>query len=317
MALQAGTRENRTLRAGLAGSRGTYDIELLLLEQGPEFGAYVRPFQSHLDRLLEMLAKEAARLGPDVRRDVKNYHSILQWPTRQLQYAHILRKMSKSLAGRKVLDAGCGPSSFSRVLADLGAEVHAVDQDAELIQLLKSPDSFLHDPRVQYSVEDVTKPSLADESFDIVILNGVLNYLLPRPRDTVALREMLRVLKPGGMLIASIALVSGRNGFLLAHPRTLIRQLLKHPTDNPVRYRHKYTVTTAVQYLMKPFPSYGADAAIEKLKAVAITPQAIRQFWRSHWVEGVAYSSTNPSQRDKNWCSVELIITKRDNQPCI
>jgi SAM-dependent methyltransferase len=55
------------------------------------------------------------------------------------------------------------------------------------------------DPGLRLEVEDATRLGYADETFDHVICVSVLEHIGPG-RDVVALGEMWRVLKPGGLL---------------------------------------------------------------------------------------------------------------------
>src|SRR6516225_5852084 len=68
------------------------------------------------------------------------------------------------IAGRRVLDAGCGPGAYAEWLVDQGAEVVGVDISQRMVELarrrLKGRASVIH--------ADLSAPidSLASESFD-------------------------------------------------------------------------------------------------------------------------------------------------------
>jgi len=99
-----------------------------------------------------------------------------------------------ALAGKRVLDAGCGGGRYAKLLGDHGANVlgidlsSAVDKAAELCAGL---------PNVQIVQGDLLDPPVADEAFDMVFSIGVLHHS-PDPRRAFA--EIARRVRPGGRL---------------------------------------------------------------------------------------------------------------------
>lgn len=55
--------------------------------------------------------------------------------------------------------------------------------------------------RITYAVQDVTSLALPDASVDLVIFKSVIGALGARERQAAALREINRVLRPGGLLL--------------------------------------------------------------------------------------------------------------------
>lgn len=100
--------------------------------------------------------------------------------------------------GRRILDAGCGSGPLSAALRAKGAIVTGVDGSPAMLELARQrlgEDAALH-------VADLSRPLPFDDgAFDDVVASLVLHYL----RDWEApLRELRRVLKPGGRLIMSV-----------------------------------------------------------------------------------------------------------------
>lgn len=94
------------------------------------------------------------------------------------------------VAGRRVLDAGCGLGLYMARLAAQGAIVHGIELEDERARAARvvSPQA------IQASAEALPYP---DESFDLVFSNEVLEHVTS---DRQAVREAVRVLAPGGRL---------------------------------------------------------------------------------------------------------------------
>ncbi|MFT3888403.1 MAG: class I SAM-dependent methyltransferase [Arachnia sp.] len=102
------------------------------------------------------------------------------------------------VAGRRILDAGCGSGALSVALRERGAEVAGFDASAAMLDVARSRLGADADLRVA----DLGDPlPYADAAFDDVAASLVLHYL----RDWSApLAELRRVLTPGGRLVLSV-----------------------------------------------------------------------------------------------------------------
>jgi SAM-dependent methyltransferase len=102
------------------------------------------------------------------------------------------------VAGRRILDAGCGSGPLFAALRDRGAIVSGFDMSAGMLEQARrrlGPDADLR-------VADLADPlPFPDDAFDDVVASLVLHYL----EDWgPALAELRRVLTPGGRLIVSV-----------------------------------------------------------------------------------------------------------------
>jgi ubiquinone/menaquinone biosynthesis C-methylase UbiE len=121
---------------------------------------------------------------------------------RRLAVALSFAKGLQLPAGARALDIGCGPGVAALSLAHSGLEVHASDLvEQQLARTRQRAEAAGISHRVSTSVEDIHALSFADESFDLVFVVGVLEWL---EDPTKGLREIARVLKPGGRAVLSV-----------------------------------------------------------------------------------------------------------------
>jgi arsenite methyltransferase len=115
---------------------------------------------------------------------------------RQFNHGKVLIAALHLAPGERVLDVGCGTGRLGEHVAGLVApdgEVVGVDPLPLRIEL-----AARKNPRFKALVgraEDLS--AFADASFDVVYANSVFHWVADKPR---ALREALRVLKPGGRI---------------------------------------------------------------------------------------------------------------------
>ncbi|MEU6410854.1 methyltransferase domain-containing protein [Microbispora sp. NPDC046933] len=99
--------------------------------------------------------------------------------------------------GERVLDAGCGTGRNLAAMIDAGAHPTGIDYSSGMLGVAR-----LRHPEVPVHEADLEAPyPFPDETFDAVLCALVAEHL-DRPLD--ALREMRRVLRPGGRLVLSV-----------------------------------------------------------------------------------------------------------------
>ncbi|MFL5906772.1 MAG: class I SAM-dependent methyltransferase, partial [Solirubrobacterales bacterium] len=111
--------------------------------------------------------------------------------------------------GARLLDLGCGTGHQMAELRGRGFEVTGVDGSPEMLEHARAnnPDAELHGA----DVEDLP---LEDRSFDYILCIEVLRYLR-NPERCVA--EMARVLRPGGVALATATPRFNLNGYALVN----------------------------------------------------------------------------------------------------
>jgi SAM-dependent methyltransferase len=107
------------------------------------------------------------------------------------------------------LDLGCGTGSLSLALAEAVPDVRITGVDLSPAYLAHAR-SKTSDPRITFEQADATALHHADASFDAVLSLLVLNFVSEPAR---AIREMVRVARPGGTVAAAVW--DFRGGFTL------------------------------------------------------------------------------------------------------
>jgi SAM-dependent methyltransferase len=113
--------------------------------------------------------------------------------------------------GEAVLDLGCGAGFDAFVAAQLvgpAGRVVGIDLSPEMLAMAEAGLREAKSPQIEFQVAQVEVLPFPDASFDVALSNGVLNLI---PDKAAALREIFRVLRPGGRLQAcDIGLVGDR-----------------------------------------------------------------------------------------------------------
>ncbi|MGE7952340.1 class I SAM-dependent methyltransferase [Lysinibacillus xylanilyticus] len=106
----------------------------------------------------------------------------------------------EEVEGKSLLDAGCREGYLSRILAQKGAIVTAVDYSEKMLEIARA--RTRGEVTIQYEYGNCEKLNfLADEQFDCIVSNMVLQDL---ENYKEALSEMYRLLKPNSTFIFSI-----------------------------------------------------------------------------------------------------------------
>ncbi|GAA4331280.1 class I SAM-dependent methyltransferase [Flaviaesturariibacter amylovorans] len=114
-------------------------------------------------------------------------------------YAQALAALVPEGAGQ-LLELACGTGRLTRHLLPrlpAGGTLEASDLNPDMLAVAKR---LLQDPRLRWSVADAQELPFAEGRFDAVLCGFGLMFVPDKPK---ALREMHRVLRPGGRLLAT------------------------------------------------------------------------------------------------------------------
>ncbi len=109
----------------------------------------------------------------------------------------LLLDLMGDLAGMRFLDAGCGDGALVCAAAARGAEATGIDPDPAMVAAAqaRAADQGIRATFIDGRVERLPFP---DSSFDVV---GAITVLCFLPDASAGIREMARVLRPGGRLV--------------------------------------------------------------------------------------------------------------------
>ena len=143
-------------------------------------------------------------MGTDKKRDNKwfwnRYAKLYDFEINRFSgkaYKEMYRLMAASLSpDMNVLEVATGTGLIAVNIAALVRHVDATDFSPKMIEAAKKKKA---PGNIDFSVEDATALSFANNSYDAVIVSNAL-HIMPDPAKTLA--NISRVLKPKGLLIA-------------------------------------------------------------------------------------------------------------------
>ncbi len=148
------------------------------------------------------------------------------WAGRSLGEIHdTLVELAGLHGGEEILDVGCGTGILSSRLARVsnGIVVCGLDAGSRMIKAAEKRVQR-HDHQAEYRVGTATQLPYSDGRFDVVV-SCLLFHLLQGPEKELALREIFRILKPGGKYVCAefeTAPVGFFRGHVSAYPSDLI-----------------------------------------------------------------------------------------------
>lgn len=164
------------------------------------------------------------------------YGSCFTYSRMRLQEA-LERELPQNAAGLRALDVGCGTGHHLADLARRGFGVAGIDGSSDMLE-----EARRNNPGVELHQADVAALPFADASFDVVLCVEVLRYLA---EPTTCITEMARVLRPGGVCLATAAPRYSVNGYALVNRIALIVPIgelvqLKQHFTTPAQLQHGF-----------------------------------------------------------------------------
>jgi len=153
------------------------------------------------DRLLAEQAYQAGHaeqieLAPRDNHVIDRYQHCRHWRLfpGELMFRHL---HAAGLAGKRVLEFGCGDGVISTLLAQFRARVTGLDISPELIAVAKRRAQLdgVQD-RVEFVVQDIARSPLEAGRFDMLVCHAALHHV-----DAMLVPPLIAALKPGGLAV--------------------------------------------------------------------------------------------------------------------
>jgi len=138
--------------------------------------------------------------------------------------------MPERANGLRLLDLGCGTGYHMARYRARGFKLAGVDGSEEMLREARATN-----PGVDFRNSDVDNIPFADDSFDFILCIEVLRYL---PDPTRSIREMARVLRPGGVCLVTASPLLNSNGYWFVN-----RFASLFPAGNLVRLKQFFTTS--------------------------------------------------------------------------
>lgn len=224
--------------------------------------------------------------------------------------AHDLTRLAALRPGERVLDVACGTGIVARLASQQVAPtgtVTGLDVNPGMLAVARSVTPT--DMSIEWCESSAEEMSLPDEAFDVVICQMGLQFMTDQ---LSALREMRRVLVPGGRLILSVPgptaktfailtqeleqhIGSHAAGFITQvfslHDTTEIQRLLSEAEfrDIAVQADHKMLILPPAKEFLWQYvhstPLAGLVATVDEEALAALERDVVRQ-WRNFEEDG-------------------------------
>lgn len=218
--------------------------------------------------------------------------------------AHATRTIANSAAylaehlapGINLLDVGCGPGSITaEFAARVGSDgsVLGIDYSPEVIE--RAQHTF-GDSGARFLVMDLYALDIEDDTYDIAHAHQVLQHV---SNPVAALKEMQRVVRPGGLIAVRDADYAGMHWApdspLLDQWLSVYRKVAKANDAEPDAGRH----------LVRWAREAGLTDVIASVDSWLFASPARRAWWGSTWAERVVSSSLAEQAIEQGFASAD------------
>jgi len=187
-----------------------------------------------------------------------------------------LRRTLGALAGRRLLDVGCGTGFVLAALESAGLEVTGIDMHASSLGLARAR---VRGPLVLSSATDL--PFFPD--FDVVTLFDVIEHV---EDDAAVLREARRVLAPDGAVVVTVPAgpdlwtpYDEATGHKRRYDRAMLRQAIERADLVPAYIGYFNVLPLLAQVLQRrlttPRQSHARDAVSIVRQALRVPPAPV------------------------------------------
>jgi len=206
---------------------------------------------------------------------------------RCFEYAETIQKLNR-LEGKIVLDIGSSDTVFPQFMAKEGAEVYAVD----ILDTVKKQRGWSDALEVEVGalIADGKLLPFRDNTVDICTCISTIEHAQPSDGDTLIMREIERVLSPGGLAFVSIPYSRTYDERLYPDRRGFMRRY------NENSLHERVVGVTALRLINKIY--YGDERYCGVANAWYQSPIAIKvaTAWMRTFIGSFIVSNTTPSK---------------------
>jgi len=201
-------------------------------------------------------------------------------------YDHLMGRWSRVLArpfltfagleaGERILDVGCGTGSLTFTIPQVAdvAQIRAIDHSQVYVEAARKRNT---DSRIVIERGDVCDLPFADGSFDRTLALLVLHFV---PESQRAVAEMSRVVKPGGVVAATVW--DGYGGMPWQRMFWDTAAALD-PSAVPARGESYFKPMTRPGEMREVFTKAGLTKVIETTLMIRMEYASFDDFWRPH-----------------------------------
>ena len=197
---------------------------------------------------------------------------INPWDHNSHYHEFLLKQLPSHI--ERALDIGCGHGAFASRLAELATQVDAVDVD--IYALNEARRLCTGYPNLKFIHGDFMTLNLPTAHYDVVTSLAALHHM----ELFQALKQMRRVLRPGGVLaVLGLYREATISDYMASAVGVLANLVYRHAIHRPVIHRHN--ITDSAQVITAKAPT--STLREIKVAANAVTPGAwIRRhlLWR-------------------------------------
>ncbi|MBN1383301.1 MAG: methyltransferase domain-containing protein [Elusimicrobia bacterium] len=121
----------------------------------------------------------------------------------------------KSDRDKKIIEAGSGSARIIVTLATMGFDATALDVSEQMLEnaskLASEAEKYFGKLQFHTTKQDLEKLDIPDESYDVVLSDGVIEHWLDDNERLQVISEMIRIMKKGGTML--ILVPNGRHPF--------------------------------------------------------------------------------------------------------
>lgn len=178
------------------------------------------------------------------------------YPVLAVRLKYMTEMLSDFMENGKIIDIGCGTGEMLQVLEEHKFNPFGLDYSFKMLREISKENAGEKYPLINGDTENL---SFKDESFDGIICAGVIEYLND---DKKALKEIARVLKPGGFAIITL---SNR-----LSPARVFEPFVHNPIGQKIKGWIKKNILKRESLLYPPFRTHVPRNFNNKAKKVGL-----------------------------------------------